>query len=230
MYKPLTHYQTLEFERISTLVKRYAAENGAPLTILDFGCGHGKYSQLFTAQGNLVTSVDINSDYIDSIKAQGRNAKTTKEFFAQPIEKFDLIFLSHVIEHLTPEQLVKLIPELCLRLKKDGRLILISPTPGERFYHDFSHIRPYLPQSIRHAFGQKGAPISYGEEKIIKMIDVYFFKDPYRTRLWRSFYTGNAIVMGFTKYINIFFDLLWIITKGNIGVHASWLGVYKTEK
>ena len=229
MPKHPAHYQTLEFNRISTLVNKYAADKGAPLNILDFGCGHGKFSHLFTTQGNFVTSVDVNPDYIDILNSQGLKAQRTEEFFAQPVEKFDLILLSHVIEHLTPEQLVKLIPELCQRLKKDGKLILISPTPGERFYHDFSHVRPYLPQSIRHAFGQTGAPISYGEVKIIKMVDVYFFKDPFRTRLWRSFYTGNSISMGITKQINIFFDLLWKISKGHIGVHASWLGVYKAD-
>lgn len=229
MPKSALHYQALEFKCISALVQRYAIENNAPLNILDFGCGHGKFSHLFTAQGNLVTSVDVNPDYIDTLNAKGLRARTTEEFFTQTVEKFDLILLSHVIEHLTPEQLVKLIPKLCLRLEKDGRLILISPTPGERFYHDFSHIRPYLPQSIRHAFGQTGAPISYGETKIIRMVDVYFFKDPFRTRLWRSFYTGNPINMSITKQINNFFDLLWKISKGRIGTHASWLGVYKAE-
>jgi 2-polyprenyl-3-methyl-5-hydroxy-6-metoxy-1,4-benzoquinol methylase len=49
-----------------------------------------------------VTSVDVNPDYIDILNSQGLKAQRTEEFFAQPVEKFDLILLSHVIEHLTP--------------------------------------------------------------------------------------------------------------------------------
>jgi SAM-dependent methyltransferase len=230
MPKPSPHYQTLELNRVNTLIKAYAEEKNYALKILDFGCGHGKFSLLFQSQGCKVTAVDVNPAYVASMRSQGLNSQTTEDFLNQSSEKFDLIFLSHVIEHLSPKKLVKLIPELCRHLKEDGRLVLISPTPGERFYHDFSHIRPYLPQSIRHAFGQTGAPISYGEGKMIKMIDIYFFKDPFRTRFWRSFYTGNPINRGFTKQINTFFDLLWKISKGRIGVHASWLGVYQLHQ
>ena len=68
-----------------------------------------------------------------------------------------LVFLSHLVEHLPPADLVLLIPRLCALLVPDGRLVLITPLLGERFFHDFSHIRPYYPQSLRHAFGQQTA-------------------------------------------------------------------------
>lgn len=227
MSKLRLHYQALEFKRIESLVRKYAEEKGRPLRILDFGCGHGKFSLLFSELGNAVAAVDINPGYVASMCDKGINSQTTDIFLSQSTEKFDLIFLSHVIEHLSPDQLVSLIPNLCRRLEEDGRLLLISPTHGERFYHDFSHVRPYPPQSIRHAFGQLGAPISYGEENFIEMVDIYFFKDPFRTRLWRSFYVGNAAQRAFTKQVNAIFDFLWIFSRGRIGAHASWLGVYQ---
>lgn len=221
------HYQALEARRIELLVKRYSKTQERPLRILDFGCGHGKFSILFAGLGNVVTAVDINKAYVKAMCSKGINSQTTDTFLNQSTEKFDLIFLSHVVEHLSPAELVNLIPDLCQRLEDHGKLILISPTPGERFYHDFSHIRPYLPQSIRHAFGQVGAPISYGEDKLIEMVDIYFFKDPFRTRLWRSFYTGNFFQRTFTKQVNKIFDWLWIFSRGHIGAYASWLGVYQ---
>jgi hypothetical protein len=112
-------------------------------------------------------------------------------------------------------------------LAQEGRLVIVTPTPGERFYHDFSHVRPYLPQSVRHAFGQTGAPISFGEASLIELVDIYFFKDPYRTRLWRSFYVGGGISKVFTGTINTAFDIVWRLSAGRFGVIASWLGVYK---
>lgn len=104
---------------------------------------------------------------------------------------------------------------------------MITPVYGERFYHDFTHVRPYLPQSIRHAFGQIGSPISFGETQLIELTDIYFFKDPYRTRLWRSFYVGNKVEKLFTKLLNKFFDFAWNITDGRIGVTSSWCGIYQ---
>src|SRR4029450_12020667 len=108
-----------------------------------------------------------------------------------------------------------LVPRLCAKLVAGGSLIIVTPTWGERFYHDFSHVRPYLPQSIRHAFGQSGAPISYGERNFIELVDVYFFRDPYRTRSWRSFYVGGDVKRALTRALNAAFDALWRLSAGN---------------
>lgn len=225
------HYQTLEYYFVRQLVNGWRSMAGeANLSILDFGCGHGKFMEMFAEIGCTVTGVDANADYIQRAKDKGFNAYVSDVFFENTRDKFDVIFLSHLIEHLQPDQLVNLIPRLCAKLSNHGRLVIISPTPGERFYHDFSHIRPYLPQSIRHAFGQYGAPVSFGEQNIVDLVDIYFFKDPYKTRLWRSFYVGKGPLRLFTKSINLVFDLLWRLSDGRIGVTSSWLGCYELRK
>ena len=134
-----------------------------------------------------------------------------------------------MIEHLVPSDLAILVPRLCAVIARDGFLIVVTPTPGERFYHDFTHVRPYLPQSIRHAFGQTGAPISLGSAVLIELVDIYFFRDPYRTRLWRSFYAGSGVSKAATRLLNGVFDALWRLSGGQIGAVASWLGVYKVK-
>jgi len=102
-------------------------------------------------------------------------------------------------------------------------------TFGERFFHDFSHVRPYLPQSVRHAFGQVGAPLSFGERNLIELVDIYFFKDPWRTRSWRSFYVGTGASRLATLAINALFDGVWRASGGRLGTVASWLGVYRLK-
>lgn len=221
------HYKTLEYVRIRSLISDLSKKQIGTLRVLDFGCGRGKFLACFSSLGCDVTGVDINPDYVCAARSKNTAAFSPESFFLENVTKFDVILLSHVIEHLTPQELVELVPRLCDRLATDGRLIIVSPTPGERFYHDFSHVRPYLPQSIRHAFGQTGAPISYGESRLIELIDIYFFKDPFRTRFWRSFYVGKRFNRVFTRIVNIGFDVLWRVTRGRIGVVASWLGVYK---
>jgi len=226
MKKP-AHYQSLEYDCITKLFADFARNDQQPLRVLDFGCGRGKYLGCFSSLGFAVTGVDTNPTYVAEARRNGFLAYSPDEFFSINLSKFNVIFLSHLIEHLAPEPLIELIPRLCELLAHGGRLVIVSPTPGQRFYHDLSHIRPYVPQSIRHAFGQTGAPISFGENSLIELVDIYFFKDPYRTRLWRSFYVGPAVKMAFTHAINASFDAVWRMSGGRLGVVASWLGVYK---
>ena len=221
------HYQSLEYVRVERLIRQWAHGRTQPLRVLDFGCGRGKYLACFAALGCDVTGVDSNPAYVEEARARGVRACAADDFPPPDAARFDVIFLSHLIEHLSPEQLATLVPQLCRLLEADGRLVVVTPTPGERFWHDFSHVRPYLPQSIRHAFGQSGAPISFGERRMIEMTDVYFFRDPFRTRLWRSFYTGAPSARWLTRALNAAFDGLWRASGGRIGTTASWLGVYR---
>lgn len=225
--KKAAHYQTLEYDRITSLMRSFQSANGTALRVLDFGCGLGKFLDCFTALGMKVTGVDSNVDYVARARSNGYAAFDPEEFFARRHESFDVVFLSHLIEHVDPNTLVALLPRLCSMIARSGRLILISPTLGERFYHDFSHVRPYLPQSIRHAFGATGMPISFGEARLIELVDIYFFKDPYRTRRWRSFYVSRGMKARLVRAINLGLDLLWRYSGGRVGVVASWLGVYE---
>lgn len=181
----------------------------------------------FFQLGCLVEGVDTNHEYVRRAQNQGFTAYNSDIFFKKNHIPFDVVFLSHLVEHVSPDSLASLIPKLCALLSEHGRLIIVSPTPGERFYHDFSHIRPYLPQSIRHAFGATGMPISFGESALIELVDIYFFKDPYRTRHWRSFYMKTGFCGKITTCVNRIFDCLWRLSLGHIGAQASWLGIYE---
>jgi SAM-dependent methyltransferase len=222
------HYQTLEYARVERLFRSFAAASPRPLRVLDFGCGRGKYMRCLAAVGHEVVGADANPDYVAEGRAAGFETHSPGELFASPAD-FDIVFLSHLVEHLPPAELVVLIPRLCALLAPNGRLVLITPLLGERFFHDFSHIRPYYPQSLRHAFGQQASEISFGNASLIELKDIYFFKDPYRTRTWRSFYVGRGMAGALTGALNRLFDGLWRLSGGRIGVTSSWLGVYEVS-
>lgn len=219
------HYQTLEKLRIESLLQQWCAASARPLSILDYGFGTGKYLPLFKSLNMEISGVDVNRDYIQRARDQGVDAYHADDM-EQLGKSFDVIFLSHLIEHLTPEQLMPLLDRLIALLSDQGRLIIVCPTLGERFFYDFSHIRPYYPQSIRHAFGQSTSPLSYGASERLVLKDIHFFKDPYRTRKWRSFYVPSSPLHGFTKGVNQLCDVAWRLSEGRIGVISSWLGVY----
>jgi SAM-dependent methyltransferase len=223
------HYQSLEFDRIRELFAGLVKTRPSPLRVLDFGCGPGKYLDCLASLGCVVTGVDANADYVAKAVNRGYAAYSPEQWRAQPGRQYDVILLSHVIEHMPPSELDTLVPELCAAVVPDGLVVIVTPTFGERFFHDFSHVRPYLPQSIRHGFGQVGAPLSFGERNLLELTDIHFFKDPYRTRSWRSFYVGTGPARAFTRALNGFFDVLWRLTGGRVGVIASWLGVYRRK-
>jgi SAM-dependent methyltransferase len=220
------HYQTLEYSRVDRLFRAYVESAPGPLRVLDFGCGRGRYLKALSSLGCEVAGVDANPDYVEEAKAAGFPAWLPDGFFEQDQARFDVILLSHLVEHLTPEELVGLIPKLC-RLAPGGRLIIITPLHGERFWHDFSHLRPYYPQSIRHAFGQLASPLSFGGSTILELEDIYFFADPLRTRTWRSFYVKRGLRHRLTSALNGLFDAAWRLSGGRIGIKSSWLGVYR---
>lgn len=225
--KQINHYQSLEANRVRVLARKWRSNNKS-LRVLDFGCGKGKYLELFRDEGCETMGVDINQGYIEELRNRGFNVSIPEDAL-KGHGRFDVVFLSHVIEHIHQDELVPLIQKLIALLDNSGLLVVVTPVLGERFYYDFSHIRPYYPQSIRHAFGQTGAPISYGNLDRIELTDIYFFRDPWRTRKWRTFYVGTGLKRLLVDWLNTLFDTLWRVSGGRLGVYASWLGVYRIK-
>jgi 2-polyprenyl-3-methyl-5-hydroxy-6-metoxy-1,4-benzoquinol methylase len=106
---------------------------------LDIGCGLGR--NLAHLEGNAV-GVDHNPHSINCCKEQGFKAYTADEFLKSDYakaERFDSILLSHVIEHMTEEENLSLIKSYIKYLKKDGRLVIITPQSAG-FKSDYTHV------------------------------------------------------------------------------------------
>lgn len=225
--KNKAHYQTLEHRRVALLFKAMVASGARP-SVLDFGCGNGKYLRLIRDLGCSVVGVDVNPGYVASLREEGFDVLSPDALFAED-GSFDVVLLSHVIEHIAPAELNELMLKLIRLTRKGGTMIIVTPVLGERFYHDLTHVRPYYPQSIRHAFGLDGALISFGSVNAIELIDIYFFRDPFKTRTWRSFYVGRGYERLFTRMLNSALDWIWLVSGGRVGALASWLGVYRVK-
>lgn len=117
-------------------VLRYMPEaKDEPRSILDFGCFAGSFlglvgEKLFAKQ----VGVDILPSQISYAKKKYgtgfRDFRTVDP--NQPLstairEKFDVITLIEVIEHLDRAQIEKLLADLCACLKPDGRIIMTTP-------------------------------------------------------------------------------------------------------
>jgi 2-polyprenyl-3-methyl-5-hydroxy-6-metoxy-1,4-benzoquinol methylase len=94
--------------------------------LLDIGCGNGRPMQRFVAAGWTATGIDFDADAVAAARSAGLDARVgaLKEQ-ALPDAHFDVILMSHVIEHL-PDPLAELIE--CRRiLKPSGSIVIATP-------------------------------------------------------------------------------------------------------
>ena len=96
------------------------------ISILDFGAGHGFFSKALKTTGNINSkyfAVESDKDYVRNLKLSGVEAATHIDQFSGM--KFDLIILSHVIEHI-PTPLIFL-KHLMNFLDKHGQIFIEMP-------------------------------------------------------------------------------------------------------
>ena len=113
-----------------------------PGKTLEVGCGIGRLLK-HLPEGSV--GVDHNAHSIKECRTAGMAALETKDFFKSKYAKkrsFDSILLAHVIEHMTPEENIKVLNSYLPYLKKDGKIIIICPQ--EKGYKtDQTHVALY---------------------------------------------------------------------------------------
>jgi len=170
--------------------------------ILDFGCGFGQLIGALSKQGfTNLKGVDISSDAVNEAQKRGLPVFliTSIQDFAKGDEKFDVIFMSHVLEHFPKEEVIptlKLIKENLLL--PNGRLFIQvpnaqSPTGLYWMYEDFTHHLLFTAGSLIYVLKASGFtditfvdPRSEADlnfvQKIKQRLLFYFFVK--KTNLW----------------------------------------------
>lgn len=115
--------------RSKIALEKYFKEVPKTSKVLDFGCGLGaNIFQLKNASG-----YDISKFALAFCKSKG--IKTYTDIYKIPNNYFDVVFSSHVLEHVTnPFETLKTIHK---KLKKEGKLILVLPKEKEIKLTDF---------------------------------------------------------------------------------------------
>jgi cyclopropane fatty-acyl-phospholipid synthase-like methyltransferase len=219
------HYHNIEKNIIDNYLKK--AANGKAITLLDVGCGIGEYVETFKKYNIQFTGVDVSQEMVDNANKAGHNAILLDDLKKQN-DLFDIVFISHVIEHLDSETLVEFLNFYIGKLKKDGILILLSPLGVDNFYYDITHVRAYYPQAIWQMWGGYFSSLSIQKNEQLRLDDIYFVKDSYRTRKWRSYYmSDNKIAFYCTRFLNYILASLYLMSNATIGRKTSWIGFYK---
>lgn len=132
-------------------------QNGA--VALNIGVGRGGLEEILLARGVEVYCVDPGSQSIQAIRARLQLGDRAQVGFSQEIpfgnNKFDVVVMSEVLEHLSDETIEKTLPEVRRVLKSDGVFIgtvpanenlqenmVVCPCCGEVF-HRWGHVQTF---------------------------------------------------------------------------------------
>ncbi|MCG2419875.1 class I SAM-dependent methyltransferase [Aequorivita sp. F47161] len=137
--KYVTHQREPFFEIVNKLITLNSV-------VLDVGPGDGSFAKyckrddFFLYEGNPESAENLKYNYPNTFQGQ-----LPKLPFKDAM--FDVIHMSHVIEHLQPQEVYDTLKEFDRCCKPGGAIVISAPLLWSGFYDDLSHIRPYPPAS-----------------------------------------------------------------------------------
>jgi SAM-dependent methyltransferase len=192
--------------------------------ILDVGCGYGRYMHLLKGQNYNVVGVDINSQIVRKNVSEGLACITIEELESTE-DKYDLILMSHIIEHFSPLELLNFVDSYLDRLRENGYLIIATPLFSKYFYDDFDHVKPYHPVGIDMIFGSTSSQVKFHSKHHLELQDIWFRREPLKIHFSRGLYIPKTT--RFPKIVNFLLACLFRISFGWIGKVDGWIGLYK---
>lgn len=142
------------------LIKRIAGGHA----LLDVGCGTGHFLHAARSAGFKISGIEPDPDARALAKSLNQVEALPREAFASLQDRFDVITLWHVLEHL-PE-LNQDVARLSGLLKEDGVLLIAVPNPDSfdaNVYREHwagydvpRHLYHFSPDAIRRLFARHG--------------------------------------------------------------------------
>jgi len=138
-------------EHVKAAQRRYVTDFRGSRRVLDLGCGRGEFLELMAEAGIPAVGVDLSPECVALVRAKGLEAEQADlfEYLDGLVDgSVDGIFCAHLIEHLAPERLPRLIELVARKLAHNGLLVIETPNPAclaifaTHFYADPTHVRP----------------------------------------------------------------------------------------
>ena len=161
--KPRRRQILRNFRRVASHVRTFRDVYTAATHVLDVGAGSGEFAFVMARLGKTVQAVEPNILYAafcrEELKLDVRTAHLAPDLF--PPGQFDLIRLSHVLEHLSNP--VKYLAQIACWLKPSGVLYVETPnieidcrekSRGNMFH--YAHIFNFNPWTLRACAGLAG--------------------------------------------------------------------------
>ena len=214
-----------ELLKVAEFVRHECCEPKKECRILDVGCGNGRYLRKLDELGFDVTGVETNPELVQTNRKVGLHCLTTDEF-SQTNDTFDIILMSHVIEHFTPQELLPFLDGYLDRLKVGGSLIIATPLLTRYFYDDFDHVKPYHPRGIMMVFGTENAQVQYYSRNKLTLEDVWIRRSPLDLPHTSGRYQTSLRAR--PRQAAMFLSaIMFRLSGGFIGEASGWVGRFK---
>ena len=195
--------------------------------IVEVGCGYGNNLKVMRNNGLFPVGIEINENIAQAVRKDDFKCYSPEDEKLINTE-FDVILMSHIIEHFDYNSLYDMMNYYLDRLKPGGHLIIATPLLGRRFYDNFDHVKPYTPIAIEEVFGRRGLQVQYQSKHELELIDLWLRRRALHLQLFSSLLRRK---MSFTKIVlgsvNIGLALLHIFTLRLIGSTDAWAGLYR---
>ncbi len=169
----LSRYKSAEYKYDT--IKKYL-KNDLKNSVLEIGCGSGGILSFFQSKNFQVYGIDYQNDHLDYAKKKNI---TIFSDYDKIDRKFDLIILSHVLEHLVS---VDDILTKCKNLLNDKGIIYIEVPSLESIsdhYHyeiknflHIAHVTHFTKKTFINFINLKGFKIKYINSKIHAVVEI----------------------------------------------------------
>jgi SAM-dependent methyltransferase len=117
------------------------------LTILEIGCGTGRYTLALLERGHRVIATDVSQKSLDCLRdsaaARGlvehlsleRNSFEEAEACQKYFNEVDLVLCVNVIHHFHPQKREQIFSNMVKSVKKGGAVVAMEPNPLNPFYY-----------------------------------------------------------------------------------------------
>jgi cyclopropane fatty-acyl-phospholipid synthase-like methyltransferase len=152
---------TLDYAKSTLGLKRALGKwlNVDGMTVLDLGCGMGELCWLANQQGaKQVVGVNLSEGEIkiarQYVQAEFIHQDIESYLKTCPSESVDQIFALNILEHLSKDELVRILEHATRCLRDNGQLIAVVPNATSPFgamtrYWDITHQLAFTPSSVR---------------------------------------------------------------------------------
>ena len=149
--------------------------------VLDLACGPGVFLELLKEAGIQAKGVDRNEEIVKKARLKNLDVIQTDifDYLEKSEERYDGVFCSHILEHISFDRVVQLIELIAKRLDPGGVVVFVLPNPGSirlhlfGFWRDPEHVRFYTGNLIASVCQHYGLGIEYSnEEEMPNLLEV----------------------------------------------------------
>lgn len=150
-------------------------------TVLDYGCGPGKFSRLLIEKGAIVEGFDISKKEIEIAKQDGSQIFYTSNIDDIQDHKFDAVVLNFVLCTIpSSEELLKILKNIYHLLKNGGHLVILNPnykaSNGKKF---ISFEFEFVPEFT----SGKSLKVFLDKDRHLELTDYYWSLEDYKNIL-----------------------------------------------